>query len=522
MAATGPAKSSTWRSLRASFASWRFGSVTLLSFSSGLPLGVVLITVPYWLQQTGVDIKTIGLVGLAQIPYSFKFVWSPLIDRFAPAWGRKRFWILLSQAALAFAFLGFTQIGERPLVAAAAALTLLASFLSATQDIAIDAYGVEVLRREEMVVAAGARNALARAGIFVARLVNTLGPKVGWRAVFATLSVLFVPFLGVTWKGPEPEVPVKAPVSLKAAVWEPFVGFFRHGRALEIAAFLMLYKFADNLATALISPFFGQMGYPPEDVGLAQGAIGLAGTLTGTFVGGVLTTPLGVGRALWLFGIIQAVANLGYAVVAHVGVFRPAMYGSVALEAIASGLGTGAFSVFLLRLTHRQFSATQYALFSSIFALGRTLAQPLAGYLADALGWTTFFLATPLFALPGLYMLQRFVPWTSRDVSGLPEEGAAAPSLRGVPVSRGGLLGRGAAGALVGAFAVFTSNVLLLALKRTHERRSAFDALSALRAVLHPSRAVDYVDVVAPPVAGIIIGLGVAAYVAARRGVAPK
>jgi PAT family beta-lactamase induction signal transducer AmpG len=524
VAETSP-KLSTWQSLRASFASWRFGAVTLLSFPSGLPLGVVIITVPYWMQQRGVDIKTIGLITAAQIPYAFKFLWSPLIDRFAPRQGRKRFWILLSQAALTLGFLAFVHYADAPEVGVVAALTMLVSFASATQDIAIDAYAVEVLRKEEISVAVGARAALARAGLYVARIINTVGPKVGWPAVFKVVAGLFVPFAAVAYAGPEPEEAIAPPRSLRDAVWEPFVGFFRHSRAIEIAAFLFFYKYADNLATSLISPFFGQKGYSPIDVGLAQGSIGLVCTIFGVFLGGVLTQPWGLGRALWILGIAQALANLGYAVVAQMPVYRPVMYGSVALEAITSGMGTGAFGVFLLQLTQREFSATQYAFFSSIFALGRTFAGPPAGAMVDAMGWRNFFLFTPVAAIPGMWLLNRFAPWHSREVIGLPgggPESSGGPPL-GEPLTLGGLAGRSLLGGALGCFAALSLNVLLSALKKMHSGKSSFDLGAAIQSLSHPVRAVDYVDLVGPMIVGFVFALVTAAYLAARRGVgSPK
>lgn len=492
--------------------------MTLLSFPSGLPLGVVLITIPYWLQQSGVDIKTIGLVTAAQIPYAFKFIWSPLIDRFAPRKARKRFWVLLTQGLLALLFGLMAVFAKHPAVGVVAALTMLISFLSATQDIAYDAYAVEVLRREELGMAVGARSALARAGIFVARFVNTLGPRVGWSRVFGTVSALFLPFMAVTALGPEPEVPIAPPRSLRDAIWEPFVGFLRHPRALGIIAFLFFYKYADNLATSLISPFFGQMGYRPEDIGVAQGSIGLVFTILGTFAGGVLAQSLGLGRALWMFGILQALGNLGYAGVAHVGVYRPVMYGAVALEAVSSGMGTGAFSVFLLRLTQRQFSATQYALFSSIFALGRTLAGPPAGFMVDALGWKTFFLITPLCALPGLFLLNRFAPWREREVTGLPEDSERTHAAHGEPVSMGGLVTRALFGGLLGTLGSYSVTLLMSALKAARGNKP-LDLPAALVRLLHPARAVDHVDLVTSPLFGVLCGLAVAAYLAARRGV---
>ena len=511
-------KPSTCESLSRAFTSWRTGAVTLLSFSSGLPLGLVLYTVPYWMQQEGIDIKTIGLVSAAQIPYAFKFIWSPLMDRFAPAWGRKRAWILVGQLMLMASVAAFALSAGGPTAALIALLTLLVSFASATQDIAVDAYAVEVLRPEERGVAVGARNALARAAMFTGRILNTAGPKLGWAPAFAAVAAIFVPFAVVTLRAPEPDVPPPPPRTLRDAVWEPFVGFFRHARALEIAAFLFFYKFADNLASALVSPFLGQLGYDSYDIGVAQGTIGLLATVAGTFLGGVLSTPLGLGRALWVFGLLQAVSNLGYVAIAELGVNRPVMYTAIAIEAATSGMGTGAFGVLLLRLTQRRFSATQYALFSSIFALGRTFAGPPAGALVDAIGWRDFLLFTVPMAIPGLLLLQRFVPWRSREIPPTVEHEGAPPA-HGTPATVRELVGTGLAGAVAGTTVAALLNGLLLALKRMRGTTGEFDLPAAFIAMCHPVRPIDWVDLVGPPVAGVVVGLAMAAYIAARRGV---
>jgi PAT family beta-lactamase induction signal transducer AmpG len=510
-------KLGTLASLRRALQSWRTGAVTLLSFSSGLPLGIVLYTVPYWMQQEGIDIKTIGLITAAQIPYAFKFVWSPLMDRFAPRWGRKRAWILVGQLMLAASVGFFALSAGRPTVLLVALLTLIVSFASATQDIAVDAYAVEVLRPEERGVAVGARNAFARGAMFAGRILNTVGPRAGWGPSFAAVAALFLPLSVVTVKSPEPDVPAPPPRSVREAVWSPFVGFFRHPRALEIAAFLFLYKFADNLAGALVSPFLGQKGYSPDAIGIGNGTVGLLSNILGTFLGGVLATPLGVGRALWVFGFLQAVSNLGYVVVATSEPNVWLMYGAMAIEAATSGMGSGAFGVLLLNLTQKRFSATQYALFSSIFALGRTVSGPPAGAMVDALGWRDFFLLTIAFALPGLVMLQRFVPLGQRDLPPPADEDAeAAP--HGVPVTMAGLVLRGAVGAAVGTAAGYLGNALLLALKAMRGS-GRFDLAHAFEAMFRPERAVDAIDAFGPPVAGLVVGFAVAAYVAARRGV---
>jgi PAT family beta-lactamase induction signal transducer AmpG len=490
--------------------------VSLLAFSSGLPLGIVLFTIPYWMKLEGIDIKTIGLVGLAQIPYAFKFVWSPLMDRWAPS-RRWRAWIAIAQALLAAVLVAFAASSGTPTVLVVGLLAVLLCFASATQDIAVDAYSVEVLRKEELEVGGGARQALYRLAMFMGRIANTAGPLLGWRPTFAIAAGLFAPLAVVTARAPAPEAAPPPPRTLRQAVWEPFVGFFRHARALEIAAFLFFYKFADNLAGALVSPFLDDLGYDSWDVGVAVGLTGVIAGALGTLLGGVLSAPLGLGRALWVFGLLQAISNLGYFAVAEAGVNRPVMYAATAFESLTSGMGTGAFGVFLLRLTQKRFSATQFALFSSIFALGRTFASPPAGALVDAIGWRDFFPLTIAFAIPGLLLLQRFVPWRSRDIPEMVDRDEAPPA-HGAPVGAAGLAARGLAGAAIGTVVSYALNLLLVAL-RMARGAAAFDLAAAWRTMLNPTRPVDWLDLVGPPVAGVVVGLAVAAYVAARRGV---
>jgi PAT family beta-lactamase induction signal transducer AmpG len=509
-------KPSTWRSLGRAVTSWRLGSVTLLSFSSGLPLGLVLTSVPSWMQKEGIDIKTIGLVTAAQAPYAFKFLWSPLMDRFAPRWGRKRAWILFGQIALAAGTAGLALQAGHPVIAAIAALTLFVSFASATQDIAIDAYTVEVLKPEEQAWAVGARTAIYRAAYFIAGgLTVTLGPELGWGPVFVALALLYLPLAGVTLLAPEPEAPPKPPHSLREAIWSPMVGFFRHPRALEITAFILLYKFADNLASALVRPFLQEIGYAPVDVGVAMGTIGLIGTLVGTFIGGILTQTTGMGRALWVSGVLQALSNIGYVAIAEVGVSRPLMYVAMAVETSTSGMGAGALGVLLLRLTERRFSATQYALFSSLFALGRTFSGPPAGVMVDAMGWRDFFISTIAFAVPGMLLLQRFVPWRSREIPAPP---AGEEAKIEAPLTPAGLAVRGLLGTAVGTIATYLFGAFLAALKGA-KGSGTFDLAAALVKPLSPASTGDWIDLLVPPVAGIVAGLATAAYLAARRGI---
>ncbi len=518
-----PARLGTAASLRVAFRSWRLAAVSLLGgVSSGLPLGLVWISIPYWMQQEGIDIKSIGLITLAQAPYTFKFLWSPLMDRFAPRRGRKRFWIAVGQAMLAVSIGALALSTGRPRVGAVTLLALLISFSSATQDIAVDAYAVEVLRKEEQGLAVGARIALYRAAMYLSGAVAiTLGPAIGWPAVFGSLAALFVLLLPVTALAPEPDAIPPPPASLGAAVWEPFVGFFRQPRALEIVGFLFFYKFADNVATSLTRPFLGQMGYGSVDVGIATGTIGIVATIGGTFLGGLACNAWGVGRALWAFGLLQALAGGAYAVVAVTGVNRLVMYGAIAVELSVIGMGTAAFNVLMLRLTQRRFSATQYALFTCVFALGRTVAGPPAGILADALGWRDFFLLTIPMAIPGLVLLHRFVPWGSREVPEA-DDTEVGPTALGRPLAAAAIAARSALSAAAATAAFYAMSGLLGALRLVHGGAGRFDLVRAFGAIAHPQRPGDWLDLLGPPVAGLLVGLATAAYLAARHGVGSR
>lgn len=511
-------RASTSSSLGAALGSWRLGAVTLMSLSSGLPLGFVLTAMPAWLAYEGVDIRTIGVVTLAQAPYAFKFLWAPLLDRFRPmGLGRKRGWVLVGQLALALLTFVLAVQATTPTVALVASLTLLIAFASATQDIAIDGYAVEALERHEQGVVVGARVAMYRLGMwFAGNIAITLAPSLGWSWTLGLQAAIYLALVPVTYFAPEPKIDAPPPQTLAAAVWEPFVGFFRQPRALEIALFVLLYKLADNLAGALVRPFLAQHGYDAIDVGIASGTIGLIGMMVGTFAGGVLTNLTGVGRALWICGILQAVSNVGYALVAAEPPSRPLLYGAMAVESATSGLGNGAFGVLLLRLTQKRFSATQYALFSSIFAIGRTISGPPSGVLADALGWRDFFLFTIPCALPGLVMLQRFVPWHARE---LPELIGEDEAVREAPLSRSALVFRGVAGAAAGVIVGLLSSATLTALKESRGG-GVFDPVAALNRLVWPGGGSGVMELAAPVLFGVMLGLGVAAASAARRGVA--
>jgi PAT family beta-lactamase induction signal transducer AmpG len=497
-------------------ASWRTASVSLLSFSSGLPLGLVWIAIPDWLRSIGVDIRVVGLMTLAQAPWSFKVLWSPLMDRYVPPWlGRRRGWAAIAQVALMAATLGLAGVGRRPDTPwVVAAFALAIAFASATQDVAVDAYAVEVLRPDEQGVAVGARTALYRAAMFVAGgLSITLASYWGWPAVNVMLACLYLPMLAITWLAPEPEHAPDAPRTLREAVWLPFLGFLSRHRALEILAFVLLYKLADNLAQSLTRPFLIDMGYGEFDRGVALATVGLAATLTGTFLGGAATTLFGLGHALWVFGVLQTAASLGYVLLASSPASRPLMYAATGFEQLTSGMGTGAFGVFLLRLTQRRFSATQFALFSSLFGLPRIVSGPVSGFLVDALGWRTFFLFTIACGVPGLVALARFVPPGTRE-----PELTVEPVTVGEPLSAAALALRGVVAGVLAAATAALVTALLPWLKTTPHALGDLARDAAL--IVRPQGIGDALRLVGVAAVGAVSGLFAAAVAAARHGAA--
>ena len=511
-------KSPGWRSLWVALRSWRTAAVSLLSFSSGLPLGLIWIAIPTWLAREGVDIKIIGLFTLAQAPWSFKFLWSPLMDRYAlplPRLGRKLGWTLAAQITLVLLTFVLSDVATRPdAIWIIGTLALAIAFASATQDIAIDAYAVEILQPSEQGIAVGARTALYRAAFFVAGgLTITLAGLWSWPFVFGLIALLYLPMLVVTLFAPRSDIDrLGAVPSLRAAVWEPFVGFLRKARALELLAFVVLYKLADNLAGALVRPFLVQVGFDDFDVGVATATIGLVTTLAGTFLGGMLTTAIGLGHALWAFGLLQILSNLGYVLIAAVGDNRPLMYAAMGFESLTSGMGTGAFGVLLLRMTMKQFSATQYALFSSLFALPRILAGPVTGVMVDALGWFDFFLFTIVVGVPGMLMLQRFSPLGVREPA--LDVIADIAQRRLTPAA---LLLRALGGWTVGFALAASAVVLLEAFKHQHlAPQDGFGIIAPLRELLTPQTVSDWVALLGVGLFSIIIALATAATAVAR------
>jgi PAT family beta-lactamase induction signal transducer AmpG len=511
---------STWRSLRLALTSWRTASVVLLSFSSGMPLGLVWIAIPDWMRSAGADIRVVGLFTLAQAPWTFKVVWAPLMDRYRPPLlarlGRRRGWALLTQIALALSIFALAGVGDHPQAPwVALALTVAIALAAASQDIAVDAYAVDVLRPEEQGVAVGARIAMYRAGMFIAGgLAITLAGAISWPGVCLLLGLLFVPMAVVSITAPEPPDVPGRPSTLREAVWLPFLGFLSRHRALEILAFVLLYKLCDNFAQALLRPFLFDMGYTEFHRGFALNTVGTIGIVGGAIVGGALTNVIGLGTALWVFGLLQIFSNVGYVLLANIPTNNPAMYGAMGFENLTQGLGTGAFSVLLLRLTQKRFSASQYALLSAFFGIPRVISGPITGVVVDAIGWSTFFVLTMPLGVPGLIMLWRFVRPGQREVSFEVREKAAA-----VPASPAELVLKGTAtGVLTLAGGALLVAVLgaLKALRQTPEEGLAL--APAIGRLLQPGTVPEWLQLAGVAACAMIAGVFGAAVVAARRG----
>jgi PAT family beta-lactamase induction signal transducer AmpG len=386
----------------------RIAIMLFLGFSSGLPLPMTSGTLQAWMTVEGIDIKTIGIFALAGIPYTVKFLWSPLMDRFVPPWlGRRRGWMVATQLCLmlGIAAMGFSS--PQNALFALAALAVLVVFTSASQDIVIDAYRTDVLYEVER----GAGAAVFVMGYRLALLISgalalILSGQIGWQGTYMVIALfMFVGMLAVIF-GPEPDGKIQPPKTIQEAVSGPLKDFFSRRKAVMLLLLIILYKLGDAYAGTLTTAFLIRgAGFSPAEVGTINKGFGLVSVIAGAFMGGALMVRLGLYRSLLLFGVLQAVSNLSFMLLAWTGKNYAVMIFAVAFENLAGGMGTTAFVSLLMALCNHRFSATQYALLSSLAALGRIFIAPTSGYLVNAAGWANFFFITTLTALPGLWML---------------------------------------------------------------------------------------------------------------------
>jgi PAT family beta-lactamase induction signal transducer AmpG len=383
----------------------------VLGFASGLPLALTGGTMQAWATVEGVSLQDIGFLTLVGTAYTLKFLWAPLVDRYVPPLlGRRRGWMLLTQVLLAIVIASMGLLSPRQHLLPLAMLAVVAAFLSATQDIAFDAYSTDVLHKEER----GAGAAVKVLGYRLAMLVSgglaliLADSWLGWSQTYLLMGGLMLLCVLATLCAPEPERPAPAPRTLVEAVAEPLNEFFSRRGALALLLLIVLYKLGDAFAGALSTTFLLRAGgFTPTEVGTVNKVLGLAATIVGALAGGTIMARLGLYRSLMLFGLLQAVSNLGYWLVAVTPRSLPVMAGAVALENLCGGLGTAAFVALLMALCRQQFSATQFALLSALSAVGRTyLAGPLTPVLVDRMGWPGFFLVTVIISVPGLVLLR--------------------------------------------------------------------------------------------------------------------
>ena len=383
----------------------------VLGFASGLPLALTSGTLQAWATVEGVPLQEIGFLTLVGTAYTIKFLWAPLVDRFAPPLlGRRRGWMLVTQVLLAAAILAMGALSPSSALMPLALLAVLVAFLSATQDIAFDAYCTDVLRKEER----GAGAAIKVMGYRLAMIVSgglaliMADQWIGWGNTYMVMGGRMLLCALATLWAPEPEHVARAPRSLREAVAEPLHEFFTRRGALAVLLLIVLYKLGDAFAGALSTTFLIRgAGFTPTEVGTVNKVLGLAATIIGALAGGSLMARWGLYRSLMAFGLLQAVSNLAYWLIAISPKNLWLMATGVGIENLCGGLGTASFVGLLMALCRQRFSATQFALLSALSAVGRTyLAGPLTPPLVNHLGWPGFFLLTVVIAIPGLVLLK--------------------------------------------------------------------------------------------------------------------
>ncbi|MGO9613628.1 MAG: AmpG family muropeptide MFS transporter [Dissulfurispiraceae bacterium] len=392
------------------FRSRRIAVILLFGFSSGLPLSLTGSTLQAWMTGLGVNLHTIGILSLVGLPYTLKFLWSPVMDRFVLPWlGRRRGWIIVTQTALVFSISAMTLFSPLHMPWLFAAIALTVTFFSASQDIVIDAYRTDVLQEKERGVGAavfvtGYRIAMLVSGAFAL----ILSDQIGWQRTYFLMAGLMTLGILTTLLGKEPGESIAHPPTIQEAVVGPLRDFFSRDKAVLLLCLIVLYKLCDAYAGSMTIAFLIRgLGFSATEVGTINKFLGLLSLIVGAMFGGMLMVNLGLYRALLIFGVLQAGSILSFVLLASIGKNYGVMIFAVAFENLTGGMGTSAFVALLMALCTHRYSATQYALLSSLAALGRVMISPTSGYLIEYLGWANFFVVSTLSALPGLWLLRR-------------------------------------------------------------------------------------------------------------------
>ncbi len=405
----------------------------LFGFSSGLPFYLTSKTLQAWMTTAHVDLATIGFFSLVTLPYSLKFVWAPLMDRYIPPFlGRRRGWVLITQLLLLLSIAAMSLHDPARGLQMLAINAIAITFFSASQDISLDAYRTDVLQDREMgagaaVFVLGYRVAMISTGA----LAFFLADRIQWPAVYVVLSLLLLVGIGTTFIAPEPVLNDAPPKTLVEAVVLPFTDFFRRvgPRAILVLVFIVVYKYSDSLAGSMTTPFLLQAGFSQSEVGAVFLGVGVLATIAGVVVGGGVMGQVGINRALWIFVVFQGLSNLTYYGLSLSGKSHAFMVAAIITENFGLGLVSAGMTAYIMEMCNKRFTATQFALLSSLMAASRDILVAPAGKLVESTGWPGFFLITVAMAIPPLVLLPFIAPW-SRDVpiGAAPHTGETVPA----------------------------------------------------------------------------------------------
>ncbi len=393
----------------------------LFGFSSGFPYYIIKDVLKLWMTESGVSLATIGLFAWVGLPYTLKFIWSPVMDGVVPPFlGRRRGWILAAQIGLVVTIALLGQLDPRQSLLWVAVMALCVNFFGATQDIALDAFRREYLDADELGFGTGVWMNAWRLGMYISvglAILTDIG--ISWAGIHLILAGLMGIGIVTTLVVPEPRVEASPPLSVKAAVVEPFIEFFTRSTPVTILLFILLYKIGDNMAAAMNIPFILKMGFSKAEYFVIVKGIGMIGLFGGVLVGGAVMIRLGIARSLWTFGLLQALSTACFVVlvkVDHGSVFwetyrQMLLSGVILFEFLATGLGQAAYATYMAIQTNKRFTATQYALLTSLMAVPGVVAASVTGFMVEWMGWTWFYLFCALVAVPGILLLVKLAPW---------------------------------------------------------------------------------------------------------------
>ncbi len=393
---------------------WQRMLITLMmGFACGLPLALTGDLLKNWFSREGIDISIIGALSLIGLPYTFKFIWAPLFDRYQlNAMGRRRSWLMLIQLALmiSIAMMGFVTPTHHLFILVS--IAFLIAFFSSSQDVVVDAYRREHLKNNELGIGSSVYTYGYRIGMLVSASGGILLTDfLSFNTVYFLLSACVLIFLLTTYFSPEPIVDKPHPRTLISAVIDPLREYFTRRNAILILVFILLYKLGDNLAANMTQTLYVELGYSNSEIGLISKFFGFVALMLGALIGGLIIFKYELYRSLWLFGILQMVSTAGFAVLYEIGYDIRVLAAVIAFENLTAGMGSAAFIAFMARLTNKQFTAVQYALLTSLMGVPRVIASASTGFLIQWIGWTEFYVFCTLIAIPGLLILRRFADW---------------------------------------------------------------------------------------------------------------